>query len=407
MPTRIASDRYTSIDYPRMREYRLGRTRKMMEKYGVDTLITFEAWDVRYITGSYVPPAVKWPEGCFVVLTKNGDPHLFTFSVPALEKELTWMKPGHIHWQMGITKLLFTPEAWEPYMVEIEKIIKAEGVEDGVIGIDGSSNELILCQALENHGFKKYIDAKEMMFDARKIKNEDDIECVREACAIAEAAFYEIQKAIRPGVSECELMGIGMKKLYELGMDETMEFVVASGPRTNPIRIDCTDRLIRPGDLVFVDINGASFQGYKTCYYRTFCCGKATEEQKACFREARDMMYAGMAQIKAGNTTRDICEQWPDSPTYWGYDADDWNGVAPHAVGHGIGLSLHEFPLFSRPGMGGAAVLEEGMTLAVETWAGKKGGDFGVRVEECVVVRKDGYELLTKYPIDELIECPF
>jgi Xaa-Pro dipeptidase len=119
------------------------------------------------------------------------------------------------------------------------------------------------------------------------------------------------------------------------------------------------------------------------------------------------MMYAGMAKIKAGNTTRDICEQWPDSPTYWGYEPDEWDKVSPHAVGHGIGLSLHEYPLFSRPGMGGDAKLEEGMVLAVETWCGKKGGDFGIRLEENVVVRKDGYELLTKFPIDELIECPF
>ena len=406
MPTRLPSDRYTGIDYPRMREYRLNRTREAMKQFGIDVLITFEAWDIRYITGAYVPPAVKWPEGCFVVLPINGDPYLCAFSVDSLKEEMPWMK-GKIFPQMGITKLLFTPEAWNPYMDKIEEIIKEHGLEDGVIGIDGSSNELIMCKALENRGFKKYIDAKECMFQARKIKNEDEITCIKECCAIAEAAFYEIKKAIKPGVTECEIMGAGMKKLYELGCDEVFEFVVSSGPRTNPIRIDCTDRIIRPGDIVFVDINGASFQGYKCCYYRSFVCGKATEEQKEVFREARDMMYAAMDKIKAGATTRDLCEVWPDSPTYWGYEPDEWDKVSPHAVGHGIGLSLHEFPLFSRPGMGGDAVLEEGMVLALETWCGKNGGDFGIRVEENVVVRKDGYELLTKFPIDELIECPF
>ena len=83
------------------------------------------------------------------------------------------------------------------------------------------------------------------------------------------------------------------------------------------------------------------------------------------------MMYAAMDKIKAGATTRDLCEVWPDSPTYWGYEPDEWDKVSPHAVGHGIGLSLHEFPLFSRPGMGGDAVLEEGMVLALETWCCK------------------------------------
>ena len=403
MPARKSSDRYTPINYERMRKYRLERTKQMMDKYGIGTLVSFEAWDIRYITGAYIPPAVKWPEGCIVVLPRNGEPYLMAFSVDSLKEEMPWMGDRIVP-QMGICKLLFTVDAWDPHMDWIEGIIKEHGPENETVGIDGSSCELLLKEAFERRGLK-ITDAKEMMFDARKIKNEDEIACIRESCAIAEAAFSDIKNAIRPGISECELMGIGMKRLYELGDDETMEFVVASGPRTNPIRIDCTDRLIRPGDIVFVDINGASYQGYKCCYYRSFVCGKATEEQEEVFQEAKQMMYAAMEKIKAGATTRDLCEVWPDSPTYWGYEPHEWDKVSPHAVGHGIGLSLHEYPLFSRPGMGGDAVLEEGMVLAVETWCGKKGGEFGIRLEENIVVTKDGYELLTKYPIDHLIEC--
>ena len=86
-----------------------------------------------------------------------------------------------------------------------------------------------------------------------------------------------MREAIRPGIRECDLMGIGAKRLYELGADEVQEFVIASGPRTNPLHIDFTDRQVRPGDLVVIDINAACFQGYKSCYYRTFCCGRATQ----------------------------------------------------------------------------------------------------------------------------------
>jgi len=401
MPTRIASDRYTSIDYARMREYRLTRTKKMMEERGLGTLVTFEPWDIRYITGSYVPPAVKWPEGVFVVLPRNGEPHMYSFSPYSLRAEMPWMN-DRIWSQLGITKLLFTVEAWDPYMDRIEGIIRDHGLANETVGIDGSSSELLLAEAFKRRGLE-VVDAKECMFKARMIKNEDEINCIRASCAMAEAAFYDIEQALRPGVAECGLMGVGMKKLYELGADEVFEFVVASGPRTNPIRIDCTDRLIRPGEVVFVDINGSSFQGYKCCYYRSFCCGKATQEMKDTFHEAKDMMYDAMAMIRAGNTTGDICNTFPDSPSYWGYEL--WEDTSPFAVGHGIGLSLHEFPLFSRPGNGGNALLEEGMVLAVETWCGKKGGSFGIRLEENVVVRKDGYELLTYYPINELIEC--
>jgi Xaa-Pro aminopeptidase len=116
------------------------------------------------------------------------------------------------------------------------------------------------------------------------------------------------------------------------------------------------------------------------------------------------MLYAAMSAIKAGNTTWDICEKWPSSPSYWGYDT--WEDVAALAVGHGIGISLHELPFFSYPrAKANPMKLEEGMVLALETWAGKRGGKDGVRLEEDVLVTKDGYELLTKFPIDKLIEC--
>ena len=116
------------------------------------------------------------------------------------------------------------------------------------------------------------------------------------------------------------------------------------------------------------------------------------------------MMYAGINGIKAGNTTWDICKNWPDSPKYWGYE--NWEDVGGYALGHGIGLSLHEVPLFRYPNAKAEPFkLEEGMVLAVETWAGKKGGKDGVRLEEDIVVTKNGYDLLTLLPVNELIEC--
>ena len=211
----------------------------------------------------------------------------------------------------------------------------------------------------------------------------------------------------RDGVRESELLGIGMERLYALGCDECQEFVVASGPRTNPLHIDFTDRIIRPGDLVVVDINGASFNGYKSCYYRTFVCGEATEEQRRLFKECRDMMYAAMSYVKPGALCTDVYKGFPQDPGYWGYTT--WDEVSPYMMAHGLGLSLHEQPWCYRDsdkdthGM----VFEEGMFIAVECWVGEKGGRDGVRLEEDIVVTKDGYELLTRYKIDDIIEVPY
>lgn len=402
---KFGTDREERINYGRMREYRLARTREHMEKAGLGALITWEAWNIRYITGAYVTIPTRWTEGQCVILPRNGDPHVFvntSFSPYRLRDEMPWLK-GKIWPHPGSVKLAKSAKDISKMVDTMVNILAEHGLTNEPLGVDGSQSELLLQEAFGAKGIQ-IVDAKQVMFEARKIKNQDEIECVRMACVNAEAALTDIVDAIKPGVTECHLVGVGMKALYSLGADETQEFVCSSGPRTNPLCIDYTDRQVRPGELVVVDINGNSWQGYKSCYYRTFCCGKATQEQKDIYEECRAMMYAGMSAIKAGNTTWDVCKNWPDSPNYWGYDK--WEDVGGYALGHGLGISLHETPFFRYPIAKVEPVkLEEGMVLAVETWTGKKGGKDGVRLEENLAVTKAGYDLLTLFPVNELTEC--
>jgi Xaa-Pro aminopeptidase len=118
------------------------------------------------------------------------------------------------------------------------------------------------------------------------------------------------------------------------------------------------------------------------------------------------MLYVGMSAVKDGATDYDILGRWPDSPRYWGFDT--WNEVIAYAFGHGLGLTLHDRPVISMTKKAGGyapTLLKEGMILALETWTGRRGGRDGVRLEENVLVTKEGYELLTRWPIAELIEC--
>lgn len=119
------------------------------------------------------------------------------------------------------------------------------------------------------------------------------------------------------------------------------------------------------------------------------------------------MLLAGMSAVKNGAIVQDIVDKWPSSPSYWGYD--NWADVSAYACGHGIGLSLHEFPGIGHLGPDMMKQeLKTGMVFALETYAGKRGGKFGVRLEDYVAVTDDGFDLLTQYPNDHLIECnPF
>ena len=145
------------------------------------------------------------------------------------------------------------------------------------------------------------------------IKTADEIELMRITCGNSETAFAAIVDAIRPGIRECDLVGIGIKALYQEGADHTEDLVCCSGFNTNPYGWSFTDKPLRPGDLVYIDVDGNSYQGYKSCVYRTFCCGKATNEQKELYQECYEMLYAGSAPSKPARPITK-CSSWPESP---------------------------------------------------------------------------------------------
>ena len=400
-----ASDRLEGINFQRMREYKIARAKAQMEKEGISTLISWDPYTIRYICDGYVTIPNRYATSQFVILPINGDPHCFitsSFSCYALREEMPWLN-DKIWNNAGSTKWIDSADDLKNHMAKIVPILEEHGLKNEMVGLDGCWHVDLFKEAFAREGVNHVRDCTTMMFRVRAVKNIDEINCVKLACRIADAAFEDMRQAIKPGVKECELVGIGMNRLYAEGCDEAQEFVCASGPRTNPMHIDFTDRMVCPGDLVVIDVNGASYMGYKSCYYRTFSCGKASQEVKDCYKEALDMMYVAMDTIKDGSTTDDIRKVWPKSPEYWGYK--DWFEVSGYALGHGIGLSLHEYPtmFFARPQPN--YTFQEGEVVAVETWAGKRGGNFGVRLEEDFVVTKDGIELLTHWPVQEITEC--
>jgi Xaa-Pro aminopeptidase len=161
-----------------------------------------------------------------------------------------------------------------------------------------------------------------------------------------------------------------------------------------------SDRLIRPGDPAFFDILH-SYNGYRTCYYRTFAVGSASPAQRDAYTICREYMDRAIEMVKPGVTTADICEIWPTAQEF-GFA----NEEAAFALqyGHGVGLSIWERPIFSRmTSFDAPETLEEGMVFALETYWPAKDGWGAARIEEEVIVRKDGAEVITKFPAEELL----
>ena len=205
---------------------------------------------------------------------------------------------------------------------------------------------------------------------------------------------------LRPGVRENDIQGEAARILHSLGAQWVLNVQVTSGSRTHPHPHLSSDRLLQPGDLFFADIVTV-WNGYHTCYYRTLCVGTPTQRQKDVYKRTYDMMRAGMDAIRPGNTTADIVRAWPTAE-HWGFRSE--SEAFGLAFGHGVGVSLWERPILSRLYcLDHPTELQAGMVLAVETYDGE-GGD-GARIEEEVVVTADGYELITKFPCEDLIGC--
>jgi Xaa-Pro aminopeptidase len=405
---KYAVDYEERINYGRLRKARLDRAKAQINQDGLGALVTWDEANIRYLTSYYVTTPMRPSETQCVFIPKNGEPILFCGGTPReTERRMPWMA-GRVSPTISSFKLAAEKEddlAVLMFVDVIAKLMAEFGVEKETLGIDGSTCGLMLDRAFQKAGIRA-VHGKPTMDKARMIKTADEIELMRITCGNAESAFAAIVDAIRPGIRECDLVGIGINALYREGADHTEDLVCCSGFNTNPYGWSFSDKPLRPGDLVYIDVDGSSYQGYKSCVYRTFCCGRATQAQKDLYQECHAMLYDAIGVIKDGATDYDVLAKWPDSPQYWGYDT--WQEVAPYVFGHGIGLTLHDPPIISplRKAYGLPPVpFKEGMVLAIETYAGHKGGKDGVRLEENLLVTRDGCEILSRWPVAELMEC--
>lgn len=405
---KYAVDYEERVNYDRLRKERLQRAKDQLIKDGLGALLSWDSATIRYLTSYYNPTCMRASETQCVFLPRNGDPILFCTDTPSeTEKRMPWMK-GRI--RPNIPSLKLTAKTADDIVSLVfadtfAKLMAEYGIEKEPLGLDGTVCTFIMAEALKKAGIKVE-NGQPTMDEARMIKTQDEIELMKISCANSESAFAAITNAIRPGIREVDLVGIGIKALYEEGCDHTENLVCCSGYNTNPYRWSFTDKAVRPGDLIYIDVTGASYQGYFPCVYRTFCCGKATQEQKDIYEECRAMLYNGISVVRDGVTDYDIYEKWPSTPEYWGYAT--WEECAPFAFGHGLGLTLHDKPIISpmKKAYGLPPVeLKEGMTIALETYVGPKGKKDGVRLEETLLVTKEGFEILSWWPIENLMEC--
>jgi len=389
------------INFNRMREYRVSRIKRYMDKSGISCLVLFETGNKRYATSTAVASPEVDNMARYAIVPANGQPHIFGFGSEVSSEKLNcpWIKDAAFPARTPMHGAL--PEEWgcyDSFLKDLDMVLRDNNIDKKEpIGVDVVESQLFL--AMQRNGFR-LADGQAVMQYARAIKNEDEIMCLKHGAAIGDAAHHRIARTIAPGIRETDIQAAAAHIIHTLGAQWIPNIQVTSGNRTHPHPHLSSDRLIQPGDLIFVDIV-LLFNGYHTCYYRTFCCGKASQKQKDIYRRCYEMQMAGLQKVRPGATTADIAKAWPDC-TYWGFKTEaEAFGLA---FGHGIGVGLWEFPIVSRLySLKHPVDLEPGMVFSVETYAGE--GYDGARIEDEVVVTESGAEIITKFPSDELPGC--
>ncbi|WP_043638663.1 M24 family metallopeptidase [Nonomuraea candida] len=221
----------------------------------------------------------------------------------------------------------------------------------------------------------------------RAVKDEDELDRVRTACAITDQAFADVSATIAPGMTERELAGLLDRRMGELGADKpAFDTIVAAGENGAVPHHAPTERELRVGDLITMDF-GARYQGYHADMTRTVSLGPPAAWQRELYDLVAAAQRAGRHAVTPGAGAGDV-----DAAARSVIAEAGHAGHFRHGLGHGVGLEIHEEP-FLGPSRTGR--LEDRVPITVEPGVYLPGRG-GVRIEDTLVTREGGPELFTK-----------
>ena len=388
------------VNLERLRQDRLNRIKAALKKSELGALLCFDMNNIRYITATHIGTWAMDKLVRFSLLPQDDEPILWDFGSAARHHQIycPWLGERS---RAGISTLRGATNPGSGLAEDVAKKIKLElemrNLQNEPVGVDVI--EMPVLFALQAQGIK-VVDGQQLMHEVRKIKTQDEITLLNTATMMVDAAYDELYRFMKPGVRENECVGVVSKVLYDLGSEHVEGVNAISGERCSPHPHVYTDRVLRPGDPAFFDILH-SFNGYRTCYYRTFAIGSASPAMVDAYKRSRDYMDAAISIVRPGITTADVVKLWPKAEEF-GFA----NEEAAFALqyGHGVGLSIWEKPIFSRlVSLDHPEVIEEGMVFALETYWPASDGWSAARLEEEVVVTKDGCEVITRFPSEKLL----
>ena len=386
------------VDLDALRRKRIAKADHHRKQAGLDALLVWKDENSRYLT-DLRPQLIAGKTTALngALLIEGKDPIVFCSGGERdrIDRTMPWVKEVHT-----------IPIIEEKSLVEglvkdiLGPVLHEYGLTDAKLGLDESN--MVFYKALTSHFPKlKVEDGDTPMQQARMIKLEEEIVLLEEATAIADAVCATATATVADGVRECEVAGEAMRTLFRLGGEyaHVMTPFVASGEHMAPPHRICSDKLIRHGDLVFIDI-GAAWGGYFGDMARTVICGEASREQRKIYTAVYEGLQAGIAEMRPGRTNKDAADALIKAADKYGLGGR----FLSLFIGHGVGIGANEPPYIGET-LPGAPIYEfkSGMVFAVEPliWVEGIRGGGGVRLEEMVLVTETGPHVMSRAPFEK------
>lgn len=403
-PTALAFEEWAELgieapDLDLLRAYRLARVRAQLAERDYAGALLTDPLNIRYATDSSnmhvwcIHNAVR---ACFV--PTQGPVVIFEYpSAMHLSDYLPLVEEV----QPMISFFYFVSgERGEEFAEEFA------GKVDSLLREHGGRNRRLAVDKLEIFGVRSFDrlgieigDGQQVMEQARKIKDENELRAMRCAVAACEASMRVMQEAMAPGMTENDLWAVLHAENIRRGGEWVETRLLASGPRTNPWFQECGPRVIQEGDIVAFDTDLIGPYGYCCDISRTWICGdvRPDDEQRELYQMAKEHIDANTELLRPGLSFLEMSEKSHRLP-------ERFKARRYGVLAHGVGL-CDEYPGIKYPEVaklrGYDGVFEPGMTVCPEAYVGAEGGSCGIKLEEQVVITEDGCEPLSTYPFED------
>ncbi len=354
---------------------RIRKLLNLLDRSNMDILVGLDSTTIRYLLGNLVDYSIAY-------ITRDGITGVITHVMEyERAKDVTWANEVlcYSHRETGDEYVIKAIDPIEAFMKKFN---------DGKLKIGIPYSRIAYSQFLKfTKKYESILNADDILEEARMIKTDYELELIKKACEIVDYGIKVSMEIVKDGIREDEVALEAMYAMRKYGADRVYDFlIVASGYRSAYPHGRASNKVIRAGEAVTLDYV-ASYNGYYADETRTIFLGKIPPELKKVYEVVLEAQNEAINHIRDGVKACDIDAVARSIISKYGYEK-----YFIHSTGHGLGLDVHERPRLSSTD---ETILRENMVVTVEPgiYIPKIGG---VRIEDDVLVKSDGAEILTK-----------